>query len=81
MIGGCTVRPNLCLVHERAPNNLFDLLHGMEDPVYIPYMEKAAMLYDVARGLQVREERDRDRDKRQINRNRKREKEIGQLWI
>lgn len=52
-LGACTVRPNLCVVQERAPTSLFDLLHKsdvMSD--HIPTQGKAAMLYDVARGLQ-----------------------------
>lgn len=51
-LGACTVRPNLCIVQERAPISLFDLLHKSDMSVTLPDNEKAAMLYDVARGLQ-----------------------------
>lgn len=59
--GGCTTRPNICIVAERASHSLFDLLHHRGDfssPCPAPSealssREKAAMLYDVARGLQV----------------------------
>eukprot|EP00903_Cladosiphon_okamuranus_P008860 g8483.t2 len=53
-LGACTVRPNLCVVQERAPTSLFDLLHKNDvmSGGSIPTQEKAAMLYDVARGLQ-----------------------------
>lgn len=52
------MRPNLCIVQERAPSSLFDLLHrkdamsGVSGGGSLPSEEKAAMLYDVARGLQ-----------------------------
>lgn len=52
-VGACTVRPNLCVVQERAPTSLFDLLHKTDVMSgSLPTQEKAAMLYDVARGLQ-----------------------------
>ncbi|CAM9180735.1 unnamed protein product [Ectocarpus sp. 13 AM-2016] len=52
-LGGCTVRPNVCIVQEQAATNLFDLLHrpDLSIPLTLPSPEKAAMLYDVARGL------------------------------
>lgn len=52
-IGACTVRPDVCLVQERSIGSLFDLLHSPDEHSMIPMPEKAAMLYDVARGLQV----------------------------
>ncbi|CAN0543603.1 unnamed protein product, partial [Ectocarpus sp. 12 AP-2014] len=52
-LGGCTVRPNVCIVQEQAATNLFDLLHrpDLSIPLTLPSPEKAAMLYDVARGM------------------------------
>lgn len=51
-VGACTVRPNICLVQEKANLSLFELLHGRDERASISDGEKAAMLYDVARGLQ-----------------------------
>lgn len=52
-LGACTVRPDLCVVQERASTSLFDLLHKTDVlSGSLPIQEKAAMLYDVARGLQ-----------------------------
>ncbi|CAM9110628.1 unnamed protein product [Pylaiella littoralis] len=51
-LGACTVRPNLCIVQERAQTSLYNVLHEPDLYAPLPTEEKAAMLYDIARGLQ-----------------------------